>query len=183
MQLPLWKHTLTTHAPTSVILIRLMVGLVFISEGIQKFIYPADVGVGRFEKIGLAAPEVLAYVVACFEITCGALLAIGLLTRLAAVPLTVIMLTAIVTTKLPILVGHDLWGFHVRRLPEYGFWAMAHEARTDWAMLLGSLFLLIVGGGRWSTDHLWTRSRNTATHPVVADNNVPEARRAAESHP
>jgi uncharacterized membrane protein YphA (DoxX/SURF4 family) len=29
---------------------------------------------------------------------------------------------------------------------------MAHEARTDYAMLLGSLFLLVVGGGALSAD-------------------------------
>lgn len=152
MKRSVWKRILATQAPACVILIRLMVGLVFVSEGIQKFTYPGDVGVGRFEKIGLAAPEVLAYFVACFEIACGALVTLGLFTRLAAIPLIVIMLTAIVTTKLPILVGHDLWGFHVRDLSRYGFWSMAHAARTDWAMLLGSVFLLIVGGGPWSMD-------------------------------
>lgn len=140
-----------TRAPASVILIRLMVGLVFVSEGLQKFIYPADLGPDRFEKMGFAQPGI-AYFVACFEVTCGTLLVLGLFTRAAAIPLIIVMLTAIATTKLPILVGYDLWGFHVRKLPEYGFWAMAHEARTDWAMLLGSIFLLFVGGGRWSVD-------------------------------
>lgn len=170
--MPLSKCILTTQAPASVILIRLMVGLVFVSEGIQKFIYPGDVGVGRFEKIGMAAPEVLAYFVACFEITCGAVLTLGLLTRLAAIPLIVIMLTAIVTTKLPILVGHDLWGFQVRDLSRYGFWSMAHAARTDWAMLLGSVFLMIVGGGRWSIDYRLARRQKP-----LADNERHQAQR------
>jgi len=67
------------------------------------------------------------------------------------------MLTAIVTTKLPILLGQDLWGFHVRELSTHGFWSMAHEMRTDFAMLLGSLFLLVVGGGKWSMDALFVR--------------------------
>ncbi|MDZ7693810.1 MAG: hypothetical protein U5K69_22270 [Balneolaceae bacterium] len=44
----------------------------------------------------------------------------------------------------------------VRELSTYGFWSMAHEMRTDWAMWLGSLFLMIKGGGRWSFDlHLY----------------------------
>ncbi len=145
------NRSVSSRAPASVILIRLMVGLVFVSEGLQKFIYPGELGPGRFEKMGFAQPN-LAYFVACFEVTCGALLVLGLFTRAAAVPLIIVMLTAITTTKVPILVGHDLWGFHVRKLPEYGLWAMAHEARTDWAMLLGSAFLLIVGAGRWSVD-------------------------------
>jgi uncharacterized membrane protein YphA (DoxX/SURF4 family) len=158
-----WKRILASDAPAGVILIRLLVGLVFVSEGVQKFLYPADLGPGRFEKIGFANPEALAYFVACFEVTCGALLVAGLFTRVAAIPLGMVMLTALATTKLPILLGHDWWGFHVRRLPEYGFWAMAHEARTDWAMLLGSLYLLIVGGGRWSLDATLARRRPLPT--------------------
>jgi len=137
---------LSTHAAAAVIIIRLLVGAVFVSEGAQKFLYPAEAGAGRFEKIGIPAPQVVAPLVACFEIGCGALIILGLATRLAAVPLVVIMLTAIATTKIPILM-HD------------GFWKMAHEARTDWSMLLGSIFLLIVGGGAWSVDALWTRNR------------------------
>jgi uncharacterized membrane protein YphA (DoxX/SURF4 family) len=128
-----------TQAPSAVILIRLVVGAVFLSEGIQKFLFPAEVGAGRFAKIGLPSPETLAPFVGCFEIACGSLVLLGLLTRLAAVPLITIMLTAIYTTKTPIL-------------QEQGFWKMAHEARTDWSMLLGSLFLLIVGAGAWSLD-------------------------------
>ncbi len=158
MSTPAWKRLVATHAPASVILIRAMVGLVFVSEGLQKFLSPGELGPGRFEKIGFAHPNI-AYVVACFEVTCGALLALGLMTRAAAIPLILTMMTAMATTKLPILVGHDLWGFHVRTLSEYGFWAMVHEARTDWAMLLGSVFLLIVGAGSLSIDARLARLR------------------------
>jgi putative oxidoreductase len=133
------KRLFATHAPAATHLIRLMVGAVFLSEGIQKFLFPADVGAGRFEKIGFASPELVAQFVACFEITCGALVILGLATRLAVVPLIVIMLTAIVTTKFPIL-------------QQSGFWKMAHEARTDWAMLLGAIFMMIVGAGPISID-------------------------------
>jgi putative oxidoreductase len=128
-----------TNAPAVTILIRLMVGAVFLSEGIQKFLFSGELGVGRFTKIGIPAPEFTAPLVGMIEIVCGILMIIGLLTRLAAIPLIVIMLTAISTTKLPMLVHK-------------GFWAMAHEARTDWSMLLGSIFLLVMGAGRWSMD-------------------------------
>jgi uncharacterized membrane protein YphA (DoxX/SURF4 family) len=133
------KRLMQTGAPSAVILIRLTVGLVFLSEGIQKFINPAEVGAGRFAKIGLPAPEILAPFVGTFEIVCGILITIGLLTRLAVIPLIIIMLVALSSTKIPILL-------------DKGFWAMAHEARTDWSMLLGSVFLLIVGAGGWSID-------------------------------
>lgn len=148
----MFKWILATNGPAAVVLIRLMVGGVFLSEGIQKFLEPAARGAGRFEKIGLPSPEFLASFVGVFEVTCGALILVGLLTRLAAIPLTLIMLVALVSTKLPILLGHGFWGFALRDLSSYGFWSMAHEARTDWSMLLGALFLLIVGAGRISLD-------------------------------
>lgn len=133
------KRLLDSNAPKAVILIRLMIGAVFFSEGIQKFLFPDDLGVGRFAKIGLPNPEFLGYFVGSFEVACGALVLMGLLTRLAVVPLIVIMLVAITSTKVPILMNE-------------GFWKMAHEARTDWSMLLGALFLLIVGAGGYSVD-------------------------------
>lgn len=151
---------MVTSAPASVLLIRLLVGAVFLSEGIQKFMDPGSLGPGRFAKIGMPAPEFLGYFVATFETVCGALILLGLLTRLAAVPTAIIMVVAIVSTKLPILLGRGFWGFSVRSLPEYGFWSMAHEMRTDWAMLLGSVFLIIVGAGRWSLDAMVPQSRS-----------------------
>src|SRR6266513_1415080 len=130
---------LRSNAPAATVLIRLMVGWVFLTEGIQKFLFPAALGVGRFVKIGLPAPEFLAPFVGVVEVTCGALLIVGLLTRWAAVPLLIDMAVAITTTKIPML--------HTQK-----FWAMVHEARTDWCMVLGTLFLLIVGPGAWSID-------------------------------
>jgi putative oxidoreductase len=146
------KRILLTSAPVSVLLIRLAVGAVFFSEGIQKFLFPNDLGVGRFIKIGIPAPEIMAPFVGVVETICGALIIFGLLTRLAAVPLIIDMCVAIISTKLPILLGHGFWRFSLGKLPTYGFWSMAHEARVDFAMLLGSIFLLIVGAGACSVD-------------------------------
>ena len=109
------------------ILPRIIVGLVFLSEGIQKFLFPELVGAGRFEKIGFANPEFSAAFVASFEIVCGVLMLIGLSVRAAAIPLLIIMITAITTTKIPILM-------------EKGFWQMAHESRTDFSMTLLIVF-------------------------------------------
>ncbi len=86
------------------------------------------------------------------EIVCGALILIGFLTRFAAIPLIINMFVAILSTKIPILLGHGFWGFSLRNVPYYGIWGMLHEARTDFAMLFGSIFLLIVGAGLWSID-------------------------------
>jgi putative oxidoreductase len=133
------QRFLATQAPAAVVLVRLIVGVVFLAEGIQKFIFPDALGVGRFAKIGIPAPEIMAPFVGVCEIVCGLLFLFGFLTRFAAITMIINMMVAIWTTKIPILL-HD------------GFWKMAHEARTDWAMLLGSIFLLFVGAGVWSLD-------------------------------
>lgn len=133
-------------------LVRLMVGTVFLSEGLQKFLLPALRGPGRFAEIGFPAPEFFGYGVGLVEVTCGVLLLIGLYTRWAAIPLVAIMTGALLITKLPILLGHGFGPFGVRELDTYGFWAMMHAARTDWAMLLGSLVLSIAGSGPRSLD-------------------------------
>jgi putative oxidoreductase len=137
--MPCCRRLLATNAPAAVILIRLIVGAVFLSEGIQKFLYPDALGVGRFSKIGIPSPEVMAPFVGVCEIVSGALFLLGLLTRFAAVTMIINMLVAISTTKVPMLLKD-------------GFWSTAHEARTDWAMLLGSIFLLVVGAGSSSVD-------------------------------
>jgi len=134
-----FKKIVSTDTSATTLLIRLMVGAVFLSEGIQKFLFPDKLGTGRFTKIGLPNPEFLGPFVGSFEIICGSLVLIGLLTRLASIPLIIIMLVAFATTKAEVLVNE-------------GFWEMMHGSRTDWAMLLGATFLLIKGGGRWSAD-------------------------------
>jgi uncharacterized membrane protein YphA (DoxX/SURF4 family) len=148
----MFKRIVSTAAPASTLLVRLIVGPVFLSEGIQKFLYPDENGIGRFAKIGIPSPEITAPFVGSVEIVCGALIIVGLLTRLASVPLIISMIVAIVSTKIPILLGTGFWGFSLRNVSYYGFWGMAHEMRTDWSMLLGSLFLLIVGAGSISLD-------------------------------
>jgi putative oxidoreductase len=154
---------LATDAPGWSILVRLLVGLVvFFPEGIQKLIFPDILGAGRFSHIGIPFPEVMGPFVGVVETICGALIIVGLLTRLAAIPLIVIMIVAIVSTKIPILLGHDFWIFHLPKLPRYGFWSMTHEARADFCMLLGALYLLIEGGGAWSLDAWLSRSRRQA---------------------
>lgn len=123
-----------------------MVGLVFLSEGIQKFLFVETLGSGRFTAIGIPMPEFLGSFVGTLEIVCGTLIIFGLFTRLAVVPLLAIITVAIATTKVP-------------QLMSKGFWVAAHEGRTDFSMLMGLIFLLLVGSGILSLDQKRTEMK------------------------
>lgn len=140
------KKIVRNDKSRTTILIRIMVGVVFLSEGIQKFLYPATRGAGRFAKIGLPSPEFLGSLVGGFEVVCCTLVLIGLFTRVAVIPLITIMVVALFTTKLDILV-------------EKGFWEMMHASRTDFAMLLGSIFLFLKGSGKYSLERSFFSTR------------------------
>jgi putative oxidoreductase len=139
------KEDMTAKPPSDqragwgLLLLRILVGWVFLSEGIQKFLYPAALGVGRFAKIGIPAPWLTGPFVGVVESVCGALLIAGLFTALAAIPLLIDIAVAIATTKVPLL-------FHA------GFWAAMHEARTDFCMALGLIAILLLGAGSLSLD-------------------------------
>ena len=153
------KSLLSSNAPAATLLIRILVGAVFLSEGTQKFLFPTELGVGRFARIGIPAPEIMGPFVGGVEIVAGSLLLLGLLIRPAAFVLLVNISVAIISTKVPILLGHGFWLFSLPKLPRYGFWSMAHEARTDLCMWLGCLFLILVGAGRLSFDTFLARRR------------------------
>jgi putative oxidoreductase len=128
------------------ILIRVVVGLVFLIEGILKFVRPAELGSGRFAHLGLPIPHVLAPVVGAIEIAGGAATILNLFAGDAALLLLAVILTAIFTTKVPILLGHNLGPFGAPRLDHYGVLSFFHEARTDLCMLFGLVAILIDSG-------------------------------------
>lgn len=136
-----------TRAPAAVVLIRLYVGVIFASEGALKFLRPEALGAGRFEKAGIPAPGLFATADGLAEIICGTMILVGLLTRLAAAPMIIDMLGALLLTKMPIFWGHAAL-FPAR----HGWWDFIHESRVDLAQLCGTLFLLIVGSGALSVD-------------------------------
>ena len=146
-----------TPAPRAVFLIRLLVGGVFLAEGVQKFLYPDALGAGRFGKIGIPYPAFFGPFVGACETLCGSLLILGWLTRPAAAVLLVDITVAILSTKIPILLGHGWGTFTLPKLERYGFWSFLHESRTDFCMWLGSLFLLLVGAGDASVDAALSR--------------------------
>jgi putative oxidoreductase len=140
-------RVLRAEGPAAMVVVRVVVGLVFLSEGIQKFLFPGDLGPGRFAKIGIPAPEILAPFVGTLEIVGGIALVVGLGSRVFAVPLLLDMLVAITSTKL-LTIGRN------------GFWKTAHEARTDVLMIAGLLLVMALGPGRRSLDARIARSRS-----------------------
>ncbi len=130
----------------AIVLVRILVGWVFLSEGIQKFLFPEALGVGRFVKTGIPWPQVMAPFVGVMEIVCGGLILIGLVTRIATMPLIIDITVALYSTKIVTFAKSGLWG-------------TLHEVRTDVSMLLGLIFLLLVGGGAWSLDKRLTARR------------------------
>lgn len=141
----------STWQVRSLIFIRLAVGLIFLTQGILKYIDP-HMGVLRFAKIGFPYPDLTAHFVGTFEIACGLLVLIGLFTKLASIPLLIVILTAIATTKIPEL-------FRANQ----GFWFMVSDARTDFAMTMSLLFLIGVGAGAWSLDALLWRQHSVSS--------------------
>jgi len=127
------------QADWGLLLLRLLVGWVFLSEGIQKFLFPAALGAGRFAKIGIPAPAITGPFVGVVECVCGVLLIAGFLTAFAVIPLLIDIAVAIATTKFPMLL-------------KQGFWAAMHEGRTDLCMLFGLLAILLLGAGNLSLD-------------------------------
>lgn len=148
----LWKKVCAPTGTNANVLIRLVVGGVFLNEGILKFLYPVAQAAGRFAKIGIPDPNFFGPFVATVETVCGAMVILGLLTRPAAIALFVDITVAIFTTKIPVLLGHGFLDFSLMKLDHYGFLSMVHEARTDFSMWFGLLFLLVTGPGRMSVD-------------------------------
>jgi uncharacterized membrane protein YphA (DoxX/SURF4 family) len=141
------------------ILIRVIVGLVFLTEGILKFIHPDELGVGRFAGIGLPFPHLLAPLVGGIEIAGGAAILLNFYAGDAALLLLLVIVTALVTTKAPILLGHPLGPFPLVKLPHYGWLSFLHEARTDLCMIFGLLAVLIDSGLRIGRRRRWYQSR------------------------
>jgi uncharacterized membrane protein YphA (DoxX/SURF4 family) len=160
----------TTRASSAVILVRLYVGLIFAGEGMLKFLRPDALGPGRFDKVGIPAPALTAYFDGVLEIGCGILILVGLMTRLAVVPMIVDMIGALALTKVPLL-----WGNAALYPKESGLWDFFHEGRLEVAMLCGSVFLLIVGAGATSLDAM--RSRTGTVRRVSGAPVQPQATR------
>jgi putative oxidoreductase len=140
-----WQRILASDAPAATIVIRLLIGAVFLLEGVKKFLFVGQSGTRRFARIGVPDPQVMSSFVGSIGVLCGLLLLVRLLTRLASIPLIIVIAVAILSAKLPILLKN-------------GLWPMEAQARKDYSMPLRALFLRLVGAGAWSVD-AWLAGR------------------------
>jgi uncharacterized membrane protein YphA (DoxX/SURF4 family) len=140
------------------ILVRVVVGLVFLLEGFLKFLLPEELGAGLFAAIGLPFAHLLAPAVGVVEIIGGAFILLNFYAGDAALVLLAVSITALVTTKLPILLRHSLGRFPLAQLPHYGWFSFFHEARVDLLMLVCTLAVVIDSGVQVGRQRRWYQS-------------------------
>jgi uncharacterized membrane protein YphA (DoxX/SURF4 family) len=174
------------NAPRATVLLRLMAGGVFVWEGLLKFVF-ANQGVGRFTKLGIPAPALMANFVGGLEIVGGMLLIAGLLTRVIAVPFIIEMMVAMLSTKISLYLGTSPLPLPPVP-PQLGLWAVLHEIRSEYAQIMVTAFLLIVGPGRWSLDALLARraakeSRHAIPAAVTVESLFTETAQRTQARP
>jgi putative oxidoreductase len=148
------KETVRRSLP--MILIRVIVAVVFLTEGILKLVYPAEYGSGRFAHIALIYPQVLGPLVGLVEIAAGAAVLANFFAGDAAIFLLAVILAALVTTKIPILLGHPLGPFALpKNVNHTGILGFLHESRTELAMLFSLVAIAVDSGVRGGRQTRW----------------------------
>jgi putative oxidoreductase len=137
------------------ILIRGIVGLMFLLEGFLKFAIPSEFGAGRFAELGLPSPDLLAPFVGGIEMLGGAAMLFNLFAGDAALALLLVILTALATTKMPILLGHRFGPFPLPPLAHYGWLSFLHESRAEICVTFVLIAVLIDSGVRMGRRRQW----------------------------
>lgn len=135
--LPFLAPVYAAAAPLTLLWLRVICGIALMVHGWPKIQNPTGAA-GMVEGLGFAPGWLWSILLSVTEFTGGALLVIGLLTRLAAAGTTVILLVA-----------------------AYFHWVALDQGYTgaELALLWSAITLMFVakGGGRFSVDHLLKR--------------------------
>lgn len=136
--------------PAAPLVLRLVLGGLFIWHGLDKF----DAGISMVEEMftmwGIPAPGLTAFLVAVIEIVGGIALVLGIGTRIAAVLLSIVMIGALVYVKA------DLGIISSGPMP---------GAELDLALLAGLIALIVLGPGPISLDdRLGIEQRASSDH-------------------
>jgi putative oxidoreductase len=105
----------------------------------------------RFTKLGFPFPDITAHWIATGEIIGGLMLIFGIFTRFMSFYFIIQMIVAVLSTKIDLYFGISPLPMPPAP-PKTGIWAVLHEIRSDFAQILGCLFLLLEGAGRGSLD-------------------------------
>lgn len=154
-----WLFHPNVEGSSWILLVRIFAGLVFIGEGILKFIYPS-LGVILFAQIGFPFPDVIAGSIGILEIVGGLFLILGLFNNLFALIFAIEMVIAFLLTKISIFLGTSPLPLS-SDLPQMGFWTFIHEARVDFTQFFAMTFLLILGPGKLSLDALFFKNKDS----------------------
>jgi len=122
------------------LVVRLSIGTMFFGSGLGKLGKLPGL-IGYFRSLGIPFPELQAPFVASTELVCGALVAVGLVTRPAALMLCGVMVVAIITAAAP--EHHIQANWH--GLLEFLY-------LSEWCLLLLLGWLVLAGPGRASVD-------------------------------
>lgn len=131
---------ITRYISIPLLLTRLTIGIIFVQSGFGKLTHIADT-TQFFVELGIPLPHLNAIFSSSTELLAGTFMVVGFLTRLSAIPLTIIMLVAIITAQ----------ATNVGSISEF-------VGLQEWDYIVMLSVILIAGPGKASIDYLLRRT-------------------------
>jgi len=131
-----------TNTDLGLFVLRLWLGLVGVLHGTQKIFTGEGIGVfaGFLEKLHVPAPTLSAWMAALSELVGGLVIALGLWTRLAAIPFAITMLVAWATAH------------------KFQFFAQSGGGEYPLTLAVAALVIAVSGPGKWTVARFTQRA-------------------------